>query len=179
MKEDRIEILEQRTEPWTVTLVDTGLESMTGGRLKRIAHLLDNESFCVTYGDGVANIDIPALVESHKSSRKLATVTAVSPPGRFGALNIDSNSNVTAFTEKPLGDGDMINGGFFVLEPEVLNLIESDATVWEEQPMHELVNNSQLNAYLHEGFWQPVDTLREKRYLEELYQQQRAPWILW
>ena len=179
MAEDRMEILEQRAEPWTVTLVDTGLETMTGGRLKRIAHLLDDEAFCVTYGDGVADIHIPSLLASHKASNKLATVTAVAPPGRFGALSINGDSDVTAFTEKPLGDGDMINGGFFVVEPDVLDLIESDATVWEDQPMKALVANEQLNAYDHDGFWQPVDTLREKNYLEELYQNRKAPWMLW
>lgn len=178
MAEDRIEILEQRVEPWTVTLVDTGLNTMTGGRLKRISHLIDDQAFCVTYGDGVADIDISKLLESHKSSGKLATVTAVSPPGRFGALSIQQSA-VTAFTEKPLGDGDMINGGFFVVEPEVLDLIESDSTVWENQPMKNLVAKEQLNAYEHNGFWQPVDTLREKRYLEELYQHKEAPWIVW
>jgi glucose-1-phosphate cytidylyltransferase len=179
MAEDRIEILEQRVEPWTVTLVDTGLDTMTGGRLKRISHLIDDQPFCVTYGDGVADINISKLLESHKSSGKLATVTAVSPPGRFGALSINEQSAVTAFTEKPLGDGDMINGGFFVIEPEVLSMIESDSTVWEHQPMNNLVAKEQLNAYEHDGFWQPVDTLREKRYLEELYQSKKAPWILW
>lgn len=179
MDEDKVEILEQRTEPWKVTLVDTGSETMTGGRLKRIRHLLDDETFCFTYGDGVADVNIKLLLDSHRQSEKMATVTAVYPPGRFGALKIDDLQSVTGFTEKPLGDGDLINGGYFILEPNVIDFILSDSTLWEIEPMQMLVEKNQLNAYEHNGFWQPVDTLREKNYLEELHNAGRAKWVVW
>jgi len=179
MSEDRVEILEQRTEPWIVTLVDTGQETMTGGRLKRISHLLDDQPFCFTYGDGVSNINIDLLIRSHFSSNKLATVTAVSPPGRFGALKVSEKNEVSAFIEKPVGDGDQINGGYFVLDPSVINFIEDDYTTWEAEPMQRLVMDRQLNAYEHTGFWQPVDTLREKNYLEELIIKDKAYWMVW
>ncbi|MEM7359285.1 MAG: glucose-1-phosphate cytidylyltransferase [Pseudomonadota bacterium] len=179
MAEDRVEILAQRAEPWTVTLIDTGKETMTGGRLKRVAHLLKNDTFCVTYGDGVADIDINSLLRSHRDSGKLATVTAVSPPGRFGALKINNDNSVEEFTEKPHGDGDLINGGYFVMEPGVLDLISGDDSVLETGPMCELVVQNQLNAYPHDGFWQPVDTLREMNYLETLHQTGEAKWMVW
>lgn len=179
MTKDSVEILEHRVEPWKVTLVDTGLETMTGGRLKRVAHLLDGKAFCFTYGDGVADINIKSLLESHSKSGKQATVTAVSPPGRFGALTVNDHNLVNNFTEKPLGDGDLINGGYFVLEPSVFDLIEGDQTLWEIDPMQKLVTLGQLNAYQHKGFWQPVDTLREKNYLENLCRHNKAEWIVW
>lgn len=179
MSEDRVEILEQRTEPWKVTLVDTGMETMTGGRLKRIGHLLDDEPFCFTYGDGVADIDIGALISAHKQSGKLATVTAVSPPGRFGALKFGTDNAVTGFTEKPLGDGDLINGGYFVLESSVLDLIDGDNTSWEIEPIQSLVKQGELNAFEHDGFWQPVDTLREKNLLDSLCRDGQARWMVW
>ena len=179
MAEDRVEILEHRAEPWKVTLIDTGLETMTGGRLKKVADHVKGETFCFTYGDGVADINIKSLLEAHKSSGKQATVTAVSPPGRFGALTLDNNQSVLGFTEKPLGDGDLINGGYFVLEPNVLELIEGDATSWEIEPMQALVESNELNAYQHSGFWQPVDTLREKNHLEALCKDNKADWMVW
>ncbi len=179
MAEDRVEILEQRTEPWTVTLVDTGMETMTGGRLKRVAHLLDDEPFCFTYGDGVADIDIGQLIDSHQRSGKMATVTAVSPPGRFGALKYSEENTVTGFSEKPLGDGDFINGGYFVLHPDVMELIDNDSTSWELEPIQTLVEQGELNAFEHNGFWQPVDTLREKNLLERLYREGDASWMVW
>ena len=180
MSEDRVEILEQRTEPWKVTLVDTGMETMTGGRLKRVAHLIgDDEPFCFTYGDGVADVNIQALIDSHEKSGKLATVTAVSPPGRFGALKLNDEKSVTGFTEKPLGDGDFINGGYFVLDPGVLKFIEGDSTSWEIDPIQALVEQGELNAFEHNGFWQPVDTLREKNLLESLCRDGNASWMVW
>lgn len=179
LDEDRVEIIEKRTEPWSVTLVDTGLHTLTGGRLKRIAHLLGTESFCFTYGDGVADIDISRLIQSHYKSKKKATITAVTPPGRYGALKIENGSQVIDFVEKPLGDGGVINGGYFVLDPSVLDLIEGDNSAWEADPLHTLVDQNELNAYTHTGFWQPVDTLREKNHLETLYKNNQASWIVW
>jgi glucose-1-phosphate cytidylyltransferase len=164
---------------WKVTLVDTGLNSMTGGRLKRVAKYLDpEEDFCMTYGDGVSSIDIGSLIEFHKSQQRLATVTAVSPPARFGALEI-ADGRVTNFVEKPLGEGTMINGGFFVLSPKVLDYIQGDASVWEREPLEGLARDGQLAAYRHKGFWQPMDTLRDHRVLEELWTSGRAEWKRW
>ena len=167
-----------RGEQWRVTLVDTGANTMTGGRLKRVADHLDGETFCLTYGDGVANIDIGALIAHHETAGRDATVTAVRPPGRFGALDLEGDQ-VHGFVEKPLGDGSWINGGFFVLEPRVLDRIADDTTVWEREPLQGLAADGQLNAYRHTGFWQPMDTLRDKRELEELWDRGQAKWKLW
>lgn len=170
---------ERTTENWRVTLVDTGLETMTGGRLKRIARYLpEDEPFCMTYGDGVGDVDVRNLIDFHRRHGRLATVTATTAPGRFGALRLRGET-VEGFQEKPLGDGAWINGGFFVLSREVLSYIESDHTVWEREPMERLASTGQLAAYQHHGFWQPMDTLREKNYLEQLWESGRAPWKLW
>ena len=167
------------TEGWRVSLIETGADTMTGGRLQRIRHLLGAESFMMTYGDGVADVDLAALHKLHKSHGRLATVTAVQPPGRFGVLELDRDDRVTAFREKPQDEVGWINGGFFVLEPAALDLIENDATIWEREPLEQLVARDQLRAHRHRGFWQPVDTLRDKRYLEELWVGQTAPWKTW
>lgn len=166
-----------QAEPWRVTLVDTGDHSMTGGRLKRIRNYLDGD-FCFTYGDGVGNIDITAEIAYHKEHGKLVTVTAVRPPGRFGVLNLEGNT-VRNFSEKPDGDGDWINGGFFIVNPAALDYIDNDQTSWEREPMERLAANNQINAFFHDGFWQPMDTLREKMMLDELWQTGRAPWKVW
>lgn len=167
------------SEPWTVTLVDTGDSTMTGGRLKRVApYLQEEEAFCFTYGDGVADINIRSLIDTHKSAGRLATVTAVQPPGRFGALEID-NDRVTKFVEKPMGDGNRINGGFFVLSPKAISYVESDATVWEQEPLRHISLDGQLTVFHHVGFWQPMDTLRDKGHLEALWQTGHAPWKIW
>jgi glucose-1-phosphate cytidylyltransferase len=166
-------------EPWRVTLAETGDATMTGGRLKRIArHLAPGETFCMTYGDGVADIDISALIAFHRAHGKAATLTAVRPPGRFGAIVLESSA-VTRFVEKPQGDGGFINGGFFVLEPSVLDMIEGDETVWEAAPLEGLAARGQLHAFRHDGFWQPMDTLRDKGVLEEQWRSGRAPWAVW
>ncbi len=168
-----------KAEPWRITLVDTGMDTMTGGRIKRVARYLDDkEPFCLTYGDGVGDIDITASIAFHKQHGNKATMTAVSPPGRFGATVIEDD-RVIEFTEKPQGDGGRINGGFFVCEPPVLDLIEDDNTVFEQGPLRELAKTGQLNAYNHDGFWQPMDTLREKTELENLWQSGQAPWKVW
>jgi glucose-1-phosphate cytidylyltransferase len=174
-----MEVHDQKVEPWRVTLVDTGEETMTGGRLRRVAsYLRDEEAFCFTYGDGVANVDITASIAFHKAHGKLATVTAVQPPGRYGALQIDGH-RVASFIEKPRGDAGLINGGFFVLSPSVLPLITDDSTPWEAAPLETLAQQGQLMAFVHSGFWQPMDTLREKNLLEELWQSGKAPWKVW
>lgn len=178
MRENKMEIHQKFAEPWRVTLIDTGEETMTGGRLKRVAQHIENESFCFTYGDGVSDIDISALIAHHKASGKQATVTAIQPPGRYGSLHIE-NSQVNYFQEKPAGDGAWINGGFFVLEPSVIDYIHDDETVWEQQPLQQLAAEGQLSAYQHHGFWQAMDTLREKNYLEELWSSGKAPWKKW
>jgi len=178
MRDNSMEIHQKFAEPWKVTLVDTGEDAMTGGRLKRVAPYIENETFCFTYGDGVADIDLSKLIESHKSSGLQATVTAIQPPGRYGALHID-NGSVHHFQEKPAGDGAWINGGFFVLEPSVLDLIDGDDTVWEQQPLQQLAAKGELSAYQHEGFWQAMDTLREKNLLEDLWSSNKAPWKSW
>jgi glucose-1-phosphate cytidylyltransferase len=179
MKNNKMIIHEERSEPWIVTLVDTGDNTMTGGRLKRVApYLKGEENFFFTYGDGVADIDINALLQHHKSHGKEATLTAAFPPGRFGALDI-VNGEVKQFQEKPRGDGALINGGFFVLSSKVIDRIEGDETVWEEAPLKGLAADKQLIAFKHEGFWQPMDTLRDKIYLEELLDLKKAPWKLW
>jgi glucose-1-phosphate cytidylyltransferase len=169
-------ILDSQAEDWRITLVDTGAETMTGGRLKRVAPYLNNETFCLTYGDGLSNIDISAEVEFHRRHGKLATVAAVQPPGRFGVLNIDDNNSVSSFEEKPSDEIGWINGGFFVLEPEVIKYIDGDEISWEREPLTNLAKNGQLSAFHHTGFWQPCDTLRDKRELEALWASNKAPW---
>jgi glucose-1-phosphate cytidylyltransferase len=179
MIDNKMIVHEKRAEPWTVTLIDTGDNSMTGGRLKRVAtYLKDEEAFCFTYGDGVADIDIKALLAFHKSHGKEATLSAAFPPGRFGALDI-REGQVMKFQEKPRGDGALINAGFFVLSPKVLDRIENDGTVWEQEPLKALAADKQLMAFKHEGFWQPMDTLRDKQYLEKLWETNKAPWKVW
>jgi len=179
MKENQMKVHQERAEPWIVTLVDTGEETMTGGRLKRVEQYIKNDDvFCLTYGDGVSDININKLIEHHKKQKTLATLTAVYPPGRFGSLDI-SNGKVATFQEKPKGDGSRINGGFFVLSPKVLDLIENDTTVWEQEPMEILAKQGEMSAFEHNGFWQPMDTLRDKNYLEELWETGEAPWKIW
>lgn len=179
MAENRMEVHRRHAEPWRVTLVDTGENTLTGGRLRRVRdYLTPGEAFAFTYGDGVADIDLTAEFAFHRAHGKLATVAAVQPPGRYGALQMDG-SRVNAFTEKPRGDGGLINGGFFVLQPEVLDLVNSDQTSWEAEPMIILAAQDQLQAFEHAGFWQPMDTLREKTLLEELWQSGQAPWKTW
>lgn len=179
MQNNRMEVHEQHAEPWRVTLVDTGDDTMTGGRLRRVKqYVTDEEAFCFTYGDGVANVDIGALVNFHKRHGKHATVTAVQPPGRYGALKMNGN-RVRGFTEKPQGDGGWINGGFFVLSPSCLDLVIGDESSWEAEPLSTLAADDQLMAFEHDGFWQPMDTLRDKNYLEELWQSGKAPWKVW
>jgi len=176
---NRMEVHDNKTEPWKVTLVDTGLETMTGGRLKRIEpYVVPGEDFCLTYGDGVGDIDVRTLIDFHRKHGLLATVTATRPPGRFGALELD-NEAVRSFQEKPLGDGGYINGGFFVLSPRVFGYIDGDHTVWEQKPMRTLAQEGQLAAFRHDGFWHPMDTLRDKNYLEELWATKRPPWKTW
>jgi len=169
------EVHENFNQPWKVTVVDTGAETMTGGRIKRIAKYLGNSDFCLTYGDGLSNVNISKLIEFHKASGKLATLTAVQPPGRFGILDLEQDS-ITSFAEKPKGDGAWINGGFFVLSPKVVELIAGDDTIWEREPLEKLAQDRQLNAFKHYGFWQPMDTLRDKNYLEELWTSGNAKW---
>ena len=179
MKANKMTIHKDRSEPWTVTLVDTGDNSMTGGRLKRIfPYVKDAKAFCLTYGDGVADINIKKLIDFHKSHGKQATLTATYPPGRFGALDIKDNQ-VQKFEEKPKGDGALISGGYFVLSPKVIERISGDSTIWEQEPLKELAADGELMSYKHEGFWQPMDTLRDKIKLEELYKKNQAPWKLW
>lgn len=173
-----MEVHRSATEPWRVTLVDTGEQTMTGGRLRRVLPYLDDEEFCFTYGDGVADIDISALVAFHRRQGTLATVTAVQPPGRFGAMEVDGE-RVREFEEKPRGDGAWTNGGFFVLSPEVGRYLDDDATVWEQQPMRSLARDAQLSSYRHVGFWQAMDTLRDRNQLEDLWRAGDAPWRVW
>lgn len=179
MRSNRMEVHHKRAEPWKVTLVDTGDESMTGGRLLRVApYVRDEEAFCFTYGDGVSDVDIAATLAFHRAHGKLATITATFPPGRFGALDI-SAGRVSSFKEKPQGDGAMINGGFFVLRPDVLRYLTDDNTIWEREPLARLAAEGELMAYEHTGFWQPMDTLREKHLLEDLWASGKAPWKVW
>lgn len=173
-----MEVHQNNAEPWRVTLVDTGEDTMTGGRLKRVRSYLDDDDFCMTYGDGVGSVDIGRLVRHHQEQGTLATMTVVQPPGRFGAVDIEQH-RITRFHEKPHGDGGWINGGFFVLSPRVLAFVEGDDTVWEKAPLERLAAEAQLSAYVHDGFWHPMDTLRDKLYLEGLWQSGRAPWKLW
>jgi glucose-1-phosphate cytidylyltransferase len=179
MSNNQIEVHKRKAEPWRVTLVDTGDETLTGGRLKRVQeHLINEEAFCFTYGDGLSDVNISALIRFHFKHGKWATVTAVSPPGRFGALERTGNE-VTGFAEKPRGDGGLINGGFFVLSPRCIDLIEDDDISWEGSPLTQLTSMGQLMAYEHGGFWQPMDTLRDKHHLEELWKKGNAPWRNW
>jgi glucose-1-phosphate cytidylyltransferase len=177
MEKNSIEVHQKKAEPWRVTLVDTGEATLTGGRLKRVSQYIEDD-FCMTYGDGVGSIDITELIAFHRQHGKLATMTATQPPGRFGALQIDKHA-VTSFLEKPTGDGGWINGGFFVLSPKTLELIEGDETIWERKPLETLAHTRQLQAFFHPGFWQPMDTLRDKNHLEELWQSGKAPWKVW
>lgn len=179
MQENEMQVHQRNAEPWKVTLVDTGEDTLTGGRLKRVeSYLKDEEAFCFTYGDGVSDVDISALVNFHQKHGKLATVTAVQPPGRYGALSLD-NQLVKGFSEKPKGDGGKINGGFFVLSPECLKYVIGDQSSWEGAPLMQIASEGQLMAYEHEGFWQPMDTLREKNLLEDLWESGNAPWKVW
>lgn len=175
---NKMEVHQNHSEPWRVTLVDTGDQTMTGGRLKRVARYLDGDDFCFTYGDGVADVAIGDLIAHHRKQGRLATVTAVQPPGRFGTLDVDGDT-VAGFLEKPRGDGGWINGGFFVLSPAVLDYIDGDDTIWERDPMERLARENQLSAYFHQGFWQPMDTLRDRNALEALWASGRAPWKVW
>ena len=179
MRTNSMEVHRKQAEPWEITLVDTGEFTMTGGRLKRIRNYVEDQHFCFTYGDGVADININDLLNHHRSHGRLATVTAVQPPGRYGALQFDDDSSVRGFQEKPQGDGGWINGGFFVLDPAVIDRIEGDSTIWEQEPLKGLARDGQLTAYHHKGFWQPMDTLRDRQHLEALWSQDRAPWKVW
>jgi glucose-1-phosphate cytidylyltransferase len=179
MEHNKMEVHQRHAEPWRVTLVDTGEETMTGGRLKRVADYIKNEeAFCFTYGDGVGNVNITELIAFHKQQKVKATLTATTLPGRFGALDISGNK-VNSFREKPKGDGALINGGFFVLSPQVIDYISDDKTTWEREPLERLAEEGNLAAFQHDGFWQPMDTLRDKLHLEELWQSGKAPWKVW
>ena len=166
-------------EPWKVTLINTGLDTMTGGRVKRVAKFIGNETFMLTYGDGVSDVNIPALLEFHKKNNHKATLTSIQPSGRFGALELDPENKILGFKEKPKGEMGWVNGGFMVLEPSVLDLIKDDTTVFEKEPLETLANKGELAAFKHDGFWQPMDTLRDKTYLEELWSSGKAPWKIW
>ena len=180
IRNHRVEIHRNGAEPWRVTLVETGGSTMTGGRIKRIRDHVGDETFCMTYGDGVSDVDVGELIRFHRRQQVLATLTAVQPPGRFGAFTIGEDADrIDGFREKPAGDGAWINGGFFVLEPQVFDFIEGDDTVWEQSPMERLAHSGQLAAYRHRGFWQPMDTLRDKTVLNELWESGRAPWKVW
>ncbi len=175
----KIDIHSDKSEPWKISLIDTGVDSMTGGRIRRLKSYLKNEeAFCLTYGDGLSNVNIKSLVDFHKKHGKMATLTAVNPPGRFGALDILDNQ-VKSFIEKPLGDNSRINGGYFVLSPSVIDFIDNDSISWENEPLSTISSQNNLMAYIHNGFWQPVDTLREKNMLEELWTAGKAPWKVW
>jgi glucose-1-phosphate cytidylyltransferase len=178
MIQNTTEVHQNSAEPWRVTLVDTGEQTMTGGRLKRVRGYLGKEDFCFTYGDGVSDINILKLIDFHRVQNTLATVTAVQPPGKFGSLDF-SHHKIVGFEEKPKGDGGWINGGFFVLSPRVLDYIADDETVWEREPMERLAREGQLSGYIHTGFWYPMDTLRDKNHLEELWHSGKAPWKIW
>ena len=179
MKDNSIKVHDSQAEPWTITLVDTGNESMTGGRIKRIRSHVGNETFMLSYGDGVSNVNISELVKYHQEKGKLCTVTSVQPSGRFGAININDDNTVHSFMEKPKGDGAWINGGFFVCEPDVFDYIEGDSTIWEREPMEKIAQDGQMVAFEHNGFWKPMDTLRDKHELEEDWTQNKAKWKTW
>ena len=178
MKDNSMEIHNKYTEPWKITLIDTGENTMTGGRLKRVSEYINNETFCFTYGDGVADINIAELIEYHRKNGREATLTAVKPPGRFGSIEFE-RGKVLSFKEKPQGDGNMINGGFFVLEPSVIDLIDGDDCTWEDMPLKTLAEKNQLSAFFHEGFWQPMDMLKDKKFLEGLWKKPNPPWKCW
>lgn len=180
MNDGSAEFLEPPREPWTVTLVDTGESTMTGGRIKRVRDYIGDETFCLTYGDGVADVNVTKLVEFHRAEKTLATLTAVQPPGRFGAISLGSEQHrIKQFQEKPDGDGAWVNGGFFVVEPEAIDRIDGDATSWEKEPLSRLARSNDLCAFRHTGFWQPMDTLRDRQYLESLWDSGDAPWKVW
>ena len=180
LQKNDMRIHQQHAEPWRVTLVDTGDKSMTGGRVKRIQSHVGNETFCLTYGDGVSDVNIRDLIEFHRQQKTFATLTAVQSPGRFGVFQLDRDQNaISSFAEKPTGDGAWINGGFFVLEPQIFDYIEGDDSVWERGPMEHLAHDGQLSAFRHQGFWQPMDTLRDKMILEDLWSRNEAPWKVW
>ena len=180
MKNNKTEVHKNGIEPWKVTLIDTGEKTMTGGRLKRVKDYIGKETFCLSYGDGVSNVNIKQLIDFHREEKTLATLTAVQPPGRFGALTLMQDQNkIFRFREKPQGDSAWINGGFFVLEPEVIDYITDDTTVWEQEPLQKLAHDGMLSAYKHNGFWQSMDTLRDKNVIEELWNSCKAPWKVW
>lgn len=179
IRNNSMEIHEQHAEPWRVTLVETGELSQIGGRIKRILPYIEDDAFCLTYGDGVGDVDITGAIDFHKKHGKLATVTAVQPPGRFGALKLQDETKVVGFQEKPMGDGGWINGGFFVLSPKVGDYIDGDLTVWEQEPMESLASEGELEAWFHDGFWKPMDTLRDKRELQKMWEAGEAPWKVW
>jgi len=180
LKNNTSEYHHSKSEPWRITLVDTGLDTMTGGRIKRIQNYIGNETFMLTYGDGVSDVNLKELVNFHKTNKKLATLTAVQPSGKFGAVEIAADCSIQSFKEKPQGDGAWINGGFFVLEPEIFNYItEGDKTIWERAPLENLARDNQLNAFKHSGFWKPMDTLRDKNELNEMWEKHIAPWKVW
>jgi glucose-1-phosphate cytidylyltransferase len=180
MRFNQMNIHSGNAEPWRVTLVDTGENTMTGGRLKRVREHVGNSTFCFTYGDGVSSVDITQLIQQHKTEGTLATLTAVQPPGRFGAISLgQEQTRINQFHEKPGGDGAWINGGYFVLEPEVIDYIADDSIMWEQEPLTKLAQDGQLSAYKHSGFWQPMDTLKDKNYLEDLWKKDKAPWKIW
>ncbi len=178
LQRNQMQVHHNKAEPWKVTLLDTGEHTMTGGRLKRVKDYIGDEDFCFTYGDGVADINIAQLIKFHQQSGKLATITATQPPGRFGAISFKGNT-VTKFQEKPNGDCAWINGGYFVLSPKVIDLINGDETIWEKEPLERLTQQDELQAWFHRGFWQPMDTMRDKNYLEQLCTEQKAPWKVW
>lgn len=180
MAENRMTVHERSAEPWKVTLVETGLNTMTGGRLKRVREYIGNETFCLTYGDGVGNINVTELIKFHKEKGGLATMTTVQPPGRFGAISLlKDETTIRSFQEKPEGDGAWINGGYFVLEPDVIDYVHGDKTVWEQEPLEKLAQMEQLSAYKHDGFWHPMDTLRDRNHLEGMWKEGKAPWKIW
>jgi glucose-1-phosphate cytidylyltransferase len=179
LENNGVTVHQNACEPWKVSLIDTGADTMTGGRLRRVREYVEDDTFMLTYGDGVADVDIGALIDFHRAHGRVGTVTAVQPPGRFGSLAITPEGDVTSFQEKPIGDGAWINGGFFVFEPEFLDRLESDADVLEREPLEDLAADGQLSAYRHPGFWQPMDTMRDKRHLEDLWDSGSAPWKVW
>lgn len=180
LKNNSMNVHHNAVEPWKVTLVDTGLNTMTGGRLKRVRHMIGDETFCFTYGDGVSDINIDELIKFHRSHKGLATVTAVQPPGRFGTFTLkNEQTKITDFREKPKDDSAWVNGGFFVLEPEVIDYIEGDMTTWEQEPLVNIAKEKQLFAFKHDGIWQPMDTLRDKNYLQDMWDTGDAPWKIW
>ncbi|MBS3926369.1 MAG: glucose-1-phosphate cytidylyltransferase [Nitrosarchaeum sp.] len=178
LSDNKMEVHHKHVEPWTVTLADTGLETMTGGRLKKVKEYVEDDAFCLTYGDGVADVNISELINFHKQKNTFATITAVQPPGRWGNLEIHDNK-ISQFKEKPTGDGNWINGGFFIFEPAIFEFLQNDFTILEQEPLQQLTKKNQLSAFKHTGFWQPLDTLRDKNMLEELWRQNKAPWKIW